>query len=51
LRVTPQSFEWVYPVHENSGVVVRACTTAPAAKIRSAIGAVSVAISSTASEP
>jgi hypothetical protein len=51
LRVTPQSFEWVYPVHENSGVAVRACTTAPAAKMRSAIGAVSVAISSTASEP
>jgi hypothetical protein len=38
-------------VQENSGVVVRACTTAPAAKMRSAIGAVSRAISSTASEP
>ena len=36
---------------ENSGVVVRAWTTAPAARIRSAIGAVCSATSSTASDP
>ena len=41
LRVTPHSFECVYPAQLNSGVVVRAWTTAPALKIRSPIGAVS----------
>ena len=51
LRVMPQSFECVYPVHENSGVVVLAWTTAPASMIRSGTGAVCSAISSIASEP
>ncbi len=51
LRVTPHSFECVYPAHDSSGVAVRACTTAPAARIRSATGAVVVETSSIAREP
>jgi hypothetical protein len=36
LRVTPHSREWVKPAHENSGVVVRAWTIAPASRWRRA---------------
>lgn len=43
LRVTPQTFEWVKPAIENSGVAVRAWTIAPASSSRSMIGAFSVA--------
>ncbi len=35
LRVTPQRRECVKAAHENSGVVVRACTMPPAASTRS----------------
>ena len=34
LRVTPQSFDQVTAVHENSGVVVRAWTMPPASRMR-----------------
>src|SRR3954447_12304050 len=46
LRVTPHSRECVKPAVENSGVVVRAWAIPPAARIRPAIGSVSVAMSS-----
>src|SRR3954470_16322890 len=36
LRVTPHSFDWVNPAHENSGAVVRAWTIAPASRWRRA---------------
>src|SRR3954447_1271684 len=49
LRVTPHRRVWVKPAQENSGVVVRACGMPPAARIRSAIGSVTSAISSRAS--
>ena len=32
LRVTPHKREWVNPAHENSGLVERACTIAPASR-------------------
>ena len=52
LRVTPHSRECVKPAVENSGVVVRACAMPPAARMRSAIGSVTSAISSRcSSEP
>ena len=38
LRVTPHSRLCVTGAQQNSGVVVRPCTTAPAAMIRSTIG-------------
>ena len=38
LRVTPHSLECVYGAQQNSGVVVRPWTTAPALKILSTIG-------------
>ncbi len=43
LRVTPQIREWVKPAQENSGVVVRAWTIAPAASWRRANSEVRVA--------
>jgi hypothetical protein len=46
LRVTPCRRVWVKPAHENSGVVARAWTIAPASRMRWASGDVSSATSS-----
>ncbi len=43
LRVTPHKVLWVKGMQENSGVVVRPCTTAPASKTRVATGCVTSA--------
>src|SRR6267142_141826 len=52
LRVTPQSFDQVTGAQANSGVVVLACTMAPASRIRCTNTAVwSATMSRSASDP